>query len=76
MESKDLVIRVGTHQAQEPTTLTMSAALDFILNMARPAVQLSYCNKRYIISMDQMPVFFFMHATRTVEIKSNKTVHI
>ena len=59
MESNELVLRAGTHQAQEPPKLTMSLALDFILNMAHPAVHLSYRDKRYIINIDQTPVFFF-----------------
>ena len=76
MERNDLVLRKGTHQAQEPPELTMSAAVDFIFHMARPAVHLSYRDKRYIINMDQTPVFFSMHATHTVETKGSKTVHI
>ena len=71
-----LVIRAGTHQAQEAPEVTMSAAMDFIHNIARPAVSLMYHDKRYIINMDQTPVFFSMHATCTVEKKGSKTVHI
>ena len=60
MSSNGLVIQAGTHQAQEPPKLTMAAASDYISNMARPAVvSMSYRDKRYIINMDQMPVFFF-----------------
>ena len=58
MERNDLVLRAGTHQAQEPPEHTISAAKDYIFNMARPAVQTSYRDKRYIINMDQTPVFF------------------
>ena len=50
--------------------------MDFIHNMAHPAVSLMYCDKRYIINMNQMPVFFSMHATHTVKKKGSKTVHI
>ncbi len=58
MERNNLVLRAGTHQAQEPPEHTMSAAKDYIFHMACPAVQLSYRNKWYIINMDQTPVFF------------------
>ena len=58
MPSNGLVIQAGTHQAQEPPELTIAATLDYILNMARPAVHMSYRDKWYIINMDQTPVFF------------------
>ena len=58
------------HQAQEAPEVTMSAAVDYIHNMACLAVSLMYCDKWYILNMDQTPVFF------TFETKGNKTVHI
>ena len=67
MAHNGLVIRAGTHQAQEAPEVTMSAAMDFIHNIAHPAVSLMYRDKRYIINMDQTPVFFSMHATHTVK---------
>ena len=45
MARNGLVIQVGTHQAQEAPKVTMSVAVDYIKNMARPAVNLSYHDK-------------------------------
>ena len=50
MARNGLVICAGTHQAQEAPEVTMSAAMDFIHNIARPAVSLMYRDKRYIIN--------------------------
>jgi hypothetical protein len=60
MAKNDLWIRAGTHLAQAPPLTITSAVVDFIINMARPAVNpvLSYRDLKFIINMDQTPVFF------------------
>ncbi len=58
--------------------MTASEALDFIAHIARPSVDpsLRHRNKQFIINMDQTPVFFSMHATKTVAVVGEKTIHI
>ena len=76
MARNDLSIRTGTHQAQAPPQTVSSAAEDFIVNIARPAVNQSYRDRRYIINMDQTPVFFSMHPSRSVDKIGTRTVNI
>jgi len=78
MAKNDLSIRAGTHQAQAPPLTVTSAAVDFIINMARPAVNpdLSYRDRKFIINMDQTPVFFSMHPTKSVDKIGTHTVNI
>ena len=76
MARNNLSIRTGTHQAQAPPQTVSSAAEDFIVNMARPAVNQSYRDQRYIINMDQTPVFFSMHPSRSVEKIGTRSVNI
>ena len=73
-----LTIRSGTHQAQEEPEVMLSLALDFIINIAHPAVHpsLPTRHRQFILNMDQTPVFFSMHATKTVETVGKKTIHI
>ena len=78
MAQNRLTIRTGTHEAQQDPRVTLSEALDFIVHIARPAVDpsLRHRDKRFIINMDQTPVFFSMHATTTVATVGEKTIHI
>ena len=78
MAAHNLTIRVGTHKAQDHPEATKSLALDYILNVARPAVNLTqpHRDRRFIMNMDQTPVFFSMHATRTVEVIGKRSVNI
>ena len=78
MTQNRLTVRAGTHQAQADPEQTTSQALDFILNIARPAILpgLPSRDRWFILNMDQTPVFFSMHATRTVETVGKKTVNI
>lgn len=78
MAKNDLTIRTGTHQAQAHPQTVASAALDFIINIARPAVSpdLPYRHRNFIINMDQTPVFFSMHPTKSVDKVGTRTVNI
>jgi hypothetical protein len=76
MARNDLLICTGTHQAQAPPQRVLTAAEDFIVNIARPAVNQSYHDRRYIINMDQTPVFFSMHLLRSVDKIGTCTVNI
>ena len=76
MAKNGLTIRTGTHQAQAlPQTVT-AAALDFIVNIARPVVSQACRHPDFILNMDQTPVFFSMHPTKSVEKIGSKTVNI
>ena len=76
MARNHLTIRTGTHQAQAPPETVSSAAEDFMVNIARPAVNQSYRDRRFIINMDQTPVFFSMHPSRSVDTIGSRTVNI
>ncbi len=41
-----------------------------------PIVSDGNCNLRFVINMDQTPVYFSMNAKRTFEVVGKKTVHI
>ena len=60
MTQNRLTVRAGTHQAQADPEQTTSQVLDFILNIARPAILpgLPSRDRRFILNMDQTPVFF------------------
>ncbi len=78
MKNNNLTIRAGTHQGQAlPQTVT-SLATDFIVNIARPAVSVDQPHRHqdFIINMDQTPVFFSMHPTKSVDTVGNKTINI
>ena len=76
MAKVGLTTRTGTHQAQALPQTVLSTALDFILNIARPAVSQEYRHPDFIMNMDETPVYFSMHPTKSVEKIGTKTVNI
>jgi hypothetical protein len=76
MAKVGLTIRTGTHQAQVLPQTVFGTALDFIVNVARPAVSHSYRHPDFIMNMDETPVYFSMHPTKSVEKVGSKTVNI
>ncbi len=78
MAKNNLSIRAGTHQAQVLPQLVSSAALDFIENIACPAVSpdLPYRHPDFIMNMDQTPVHFSMHPTKSVDNIGARTINI
>ena len=76
MARNDLSIRTGTHQAQAPPQTVSSAAEDFMVTITRPAVNQPYRDRNFIINMDQTPVFFSMHPSRSVDTIGSRTVNI
>ena len=58
-----LVYRMGTKESQRPPHEVAGEALDFIEN-AR--ARLVGCDPRFIINMDQTPVYFSMHSKKTL----------
>ncbi len=71
-----LTTRTDTHQAQALPQTVLLTALDFIVNIARPAVSWEYRHPDFIMNMDETPVYFSMHPTKSVEKISMKTVNI
>ncbi len=78
MAKNDLSIRTGTHQAQVLPQTVLSTALDFMETIARPAVSpdLPYRHPDFIINMDQTPVYFSMHPTKSIDKIGTRTINI
>ena len=78
MAKNNLSIRAGTHQAQVLPQTVLSTALDFMENIARPAVSpdLPYRHPDFIINMDQTPVYFLMHPTKSIDKIGTRTINI
>ena len=68
-----LVYRMGTKESQRPPNEVSAEALDFI-EYARAAV--AGRDKRFVMNMDQTPVYFSMHSKRTLEKKGVRTVNV
>ena len=67
--------RMGTHTSQRPPAEVASEALDYMVYMRR-MVTGSNRDRRFILNMDQTPVYFAMSAKRTLELIGKKTIHI
>jgi hypothetical protein len=67
--------RMGTHMSQRPSAKVESKAADYMRFM-RPIVSGHNRDLRFIINMDQTPVYFSMNAKRTCEVIEKKTIHI
>jgi hypothetical protein len=50
-------------------------ALDF-LETTHLLLLGSHCNKRYIWNMDQMPIWFSYHCSKTLAKQGTKTIHV
>ena len=63
---------MGTKESQRPPKEVGAKALDFI----EPACKkVALPDKRFILNMDQTPVFFSMHSKKTLEKIGVHTVH-
>ena len=67
--------RMGTHTLQRPPAKVASEALDYMVYMRR-IVTGSNRDRRFILNMDQTPVYFAMSAKQTFELIAKKTIHI
>ncbi len=70
-----MTYRMGMQTLQRPPAEIESEALNFMRFM-RQIVFGSNCDRRYILNMDQTPVYFLMNAKHTLELIGKKTVHI
>jgi hypothetical protein len=66
---------MGTHTAQRPPAKVESEACNYMACMRRIVLG-SNRDRRFILNMDQTPVYFLMSAKRTLEVIRKKTVHI
>ncbi len=66
---------MGTHTSQRPPAEVAGEAADYMVYMHR-IVTGSNRDRRFILNMDQTPVYFAMSAKRTLELIGKKTIHI
>jgi hypothetical protein len=66
--------RMGTHTAQQPPVEVENEAFDF-MRFVRIIVSGDNHDRRFIINMDQAPVYFSMSSKRTLEVIGEKHPH-
>jgi hypothetical protein len=66
---------MGMHTLQRPPAKVDSKAFNF-MEFMHLIVSGSNRDRRFIINMDQMPVYFTMNAKKTLKVISKKTIHI
>jgi hypothetical protein len=66
---------MGMHALQRPLAKVESKAFDFMQFMCC-IVSSGNCDRRFVIYIDQTPVYFTMNAKRTLEVVGKKTIHI
>jgi hypothetical protein len=69
------VYRMGTHLSQRPPEEVSVEAKDY-MHLIRPFLVGPHRDRRFIINMDQTPVYFAMNAKRTLELVGTKTIHV
>ena len=70
-----LVHRMGTHVSQKAPSEIAKLADDF-MEYIRPVISQPNRSEDYIINMDQTPVPFTFHSTKTLELVGTRTVNI
>ena len=75
MRANSLVYRMGTHETQRKPEDVATEALDY-MNIMRSILEGPHRDRRFILNMDQTPVFFCMTRKKTLEVIGVKTVHI
>jgi hypothetical protein len=71
LKTPSIVYRMGTKVSQRPPSEVRQEAMKF-----QDFIRGADCDLRWIINMDQTPVFFPMHPKKTLEILGKKTVII
>ena len=72
--SKNIVIRAQTHEAQRAPKEMQDEAKCFVARV-RPLLSCNNRDKRFILNMDQTPVFFSMAPTTTLNERGSRTVN-
>ena len=70
-----LVYRVATHESQRPPSAVHGEAMDF-MTITRPRVHAYFRNAKFVINMDQTPIFFSYHGSKTLERAGTATINI
>ena len=66
---------MGTHESQRKPEEVEGEAKDY-MRLIRPFVIGNNRDPRFILNMDQTPVFFSMNSKCTLELIGKKTIHI
>ena len=75
MHAHSFSYRMGTHTSQRPPAEVEGEASDF-MRFVRVIVSGANRDRRFILNMDQTPVYFSMNSRRTYELIGKKTIHI
>jgi hypothetical protein len=73
--ANSLVYRMGTHESQRRPEDVAREAADF-MSLMHPILEGPHRDRRYVLNMDQTPVYFLMSKKRTLDIVGKKTVYI
>ncbi len=71
----NLVCRIGTHVSQKAAELAHDEATDFV-KVIHPFLRGPSRDPRWILNMDQTPVFYSMHKKYTLNVKCARTVNL
>jgi hypothetical protein len=66
---------MGTHESQHKPEEVQEEAADY-MRLIRPFLVGNHRDLRFILNMDQTPVYFSMNSKSTLEIIGKKTIHI
>ena len=72
--SNKIVLQAITHECQRPPQMLRQEALDFIASI-RPKVNAPNRDNRFVLNMDQTPIFFDMSSGRTLSQTGERTVN-
>ena len=75
VKTNSLVYRMGTTQSQRPPSETVHEALDYLKYVGRVKCKESNRDPRFIMNMDQTPVFFTHHGKKTLAKKGSRCVN-
>lgn len=75
LKQHSLVYRMGTHESQRHPDDVGEEASDF-MNEMRKKVLGPHRDPKFIINMDQTPVYFTMNSKTTLDIIGRKTIHV
>ena len=75
LRAHSIVYRMGTHVSQRNPEEVAKEAADF-MSLMRPIVTGPHRDWRFILNMDQTPVYFSMSKKKTLDIAGMKTIHI
>jgi len=75
MHANSLVYRMGTHKTQRKPEDVAQEPSEY-MNLIRQFLEGPHHDRRFILNMDQTPVYFSMTSKKTLELIGVKTVHI